>query len=197
MTTKAAFIAAMGGLVPVGVPITYARTSGNILTATGHGLQTGAGPFKVMTTAGNDPPSGLTAAQLATTFVTAGTVIATDVVVIDGKTYTFIATPAADGDVDVGASDAGSMENLARAVNLGVGAGSKYDIDMAANSDVTAESVGDTCLITSRSLNATLGNAIATTSHSSSTTPRRRPVTAPPITGLPPTSARCATTSAA
>jgi hypothetical protein len=82
-----------------------------------------------MTTSGTDAPAGITAAVRASTFVTGATVIATDVAVVNGKSYTFIATPAADGDVDVGGSDAATMENLARAINLGPGAGTDYDID--------------------------------------------------------------------
>ncbi len=165
MTSKALFQTAMGGaLKPLGPSIEFVRTSGNICTAAAHGLQSGAGPFKVMTTSSNDPPSGLTAAQRSTTFATASSVVATDTVTINGKVYTFIATPAADGDVDVGASDAGSMENLCRAVCLGVGAGSKYDIDTVGNPEVEAEGVGDTIVITAKTLDATLGDAIATTS---------------------------------
>ena len=164
MSTKSAFIASYGAKVPYGVSKEFARTSGNILTAASHGLQTGAGPYKVMTTSGTDAPAGLTAAVRASTFVTAATVIATDAVVVAGKTYTFIATPAADGDVDVGASDAASMENLARAINLGSGAGTAYDIDTVGNPSVFAESAGDTCIVTAKTLDADVGNAIAVSS---------------------------------
>lgn len=162
MTTKALFITAKGGaLLPEGPAPEFTRSSGNILTSVAHGLETGAGPYKVVSTSGNDPPSGLTAAQRAATFVTAATVIATDLVIIDGKTYTFIATPAADGDIDVGASDASSMEKLARGVNLGPGAATDYDIDTVGNTGVEAEAVGDTCVITAKTLDSVLGNAIA------------------------------------
>ena len=166
MTTKAAFVSAMGGgLIPLGPAKRFTRTSGNILTAAAaHGLQTGAGPFKVMTTSGTDAPAGITAAVKASTFVTGASVIATDAITVGGKTYTFIATPADDGDVDVGGSDAATMENLARAINLGPGAGSAYDIDTVENTLVTAESVGDTCVFTAKTLDATIGNAIGVTS---------------------------------
>ena len=164
MTTKAAFIASYGALRQFGEGIEFARTSGNILTSAGHGLQSGAGPYKVMTTSGTDAPSGITAAVRASTFVTGSSVIATDVAVVNGKTYTFIATPAADGDVDVGGADAGTMENFARAINLGPGASTAYDIDTVGNPDVFAESVGDTVVVTAKTLNATVGNAIAVSS---------------------------------
>ncbi len=162
MTTKALFITSMGVKHIVSTPKEFVRSSGNILTATAHGLQTGAGPFKVMTTSTTgDVPSGMVAAVRAATFVTAATVIATDALIIAGKTYTFIATPADDGDIDVGASDASSMEKLARGVNLGPGAATDYDIDMTGNPTVTAEAVGDTCVISAVTLDATVANAIA------------------------------------
>lgn len=160
MTTKALFQTALGGAKMALAETQFSRTSGDILTAAGHGLQTGAGPYKVMTTAA-DPPSGLTAAVRATSFVTAASVIATDVMTVAGKDYTFIATPAADGDVDVGASDAASMENLARAINLGAGAGTDYDAATVGSPTVTAEARGDTCIFTAKTLDATVGNAIA------------------------------------
>jgi hypothetical protein len=170
MTTKALFIASLGGDVAVVPPKEFVRTSGDILTAAAHGLQTGAGPFKAMTTSAGDVPSGLVAAVRATTFVTAVAVIATDIVIIDGKTYTFIATPAADGDVDVGASDVASMENLARAINLGPGAGTDYDIDTVGNPNITAEARGATCIITAKTLDAAIGNAIAVSTPDSTLT---------------------------
>jgi len=170
MTTKALFITSLGEDVAVGLSKEFVRTSGNILTAAAHGLQTGAGPFKVMTTSAGDVPSGLVAAARAATFVTAVTVIATDLVIIDGKTYTFIATPAADGDVDVGASDAASMENLARAINLGSGAGTDYDIDTVGNPNVSAEARGDTCIITAKTLDSAIGDAIAVSTPDSTLT---------------------------
>lgn len=45
------------------------------------------------------------------------TVIATDVVVVGERTYTFVATPAAEGDVDVGASDTVIAASLVLAIN--------------------------------------------------------------------------------
>lgn len=164
MTTKALFIASLGAKIAIPPEKEFVRTSGNILTAAAHGLATGAGPFKVMSTSGNDPPSGLTAAQRSSTFATGSTVVATDDLIVDGKTYTFIATPAADGDVDVGASDVASMENLARAINLGPGAGTDYDIDTVGNPNVTAEARGATVVLTAKTLDAAVGDLIGVTS---------------------------------
>ena len=51
---------------------------------------------------------------------------ANDTVTIQGVTFTFVATPAAAGDVDIGASAAVSVANLTAAVNGGAGAGTTY-----------------------------------------------------------------------
>lgn len=164
MTTKAAFITALGGaLLPLhpGAHKTFARDTGDIFTASAHGLQSGAGPYKVMTAAG-DAPSGLTPAVHASTFVTASSVVATDVITIDGKAYTFIATPADDGDIDVGANDTVSMGNLAAAINqIRAAAAATFDLDTAPNPRVLAEVTGAGILtIFARTLDATIGNAI-------------------------------------
>lgn len=168
MTTKSAFITAMGGaLLPFGQKITFTRSSGNILAATGHGLETGAGPFKCMTTSGADLPSGLVAAVRASTFMTGDTMIATDVLNVAGKAYTLIATPAADGDVnvDLGASDAEIIANLVNAINLGPGAGTAYDIDMSANPTVEAiQTNANIITVRAKTLDHTIGNAIAVSS---------------------------------
>lgn len=164
MTTKAAFIAAMGGsLLPFGPSKSFVRDTGDIFTATAHGLDTGAGPFKFLTT--GTVPTGLVAAVHAETFMTAGTIIATDVLNVDGKAYTIIATPAADGDVDLGANDSETLANIAAAINLDPGAASAYDIDMSANPDVEARLTDiDIITIRAKSLDASVANAIAVTS---------------------------------
>lgn len=53
-----------------------------------------------------------------------------DTVTIAGVTFTFKATPAAAGDVDIGADDAGTRANLKAAVEGGTGAGTTY-IDLS------------------------------------------------------------------
>jgi len=55
------------------------------------------------------------------TNVTAG-----DTVTINGVTFTFVASPASAGDVDIGGSVDTSAANLAAAINGGSGAGSAY-----------------------------------------------------------------------
>ena len=168
MTTKALFITAMGGPKLINGPAReFVRSSGDILTATAHGLQTGAGPFKVLTT-NADAPAGLTPALPSTGTLTGISVIATDVAVIDGKTYTFIASPAADGDVDVTAVDAHTLANLAQAITQRQPAGSTtYDPATVKNPNVEAEvtsmgALGASAVltITAKVLDATLGDAI-------------------------------------
>ncbi len=166
MATKALFMTAMGGaLLPIGPSKEFTRTSGDILTSTAHGLETGAGPYKVLTT-NADAPSGLVVARHASSFMTGTSMIATDVFEVAGKDYTLIATPAADGDVDVGANDSKTMANLAAAINLDIDAGAtSYDEATVGNPTVRARVTDiDVLTILARTLDATLGNAITLSS---------------------------------
>lgn len=174
MSTKALFITAMGVLRPLPARPTFVRSSGNILTApAAHGLETGAGPYKVMNT-NVDAPSGLTVAKYAQTFMTGVSMIATDVFEAAGKDYTLIATPAADGDVDVGANDSKTMANLASAINMEGAvdaAATTFDEAMTANPTVRAF-VTDINVLTvqARTLDASVGNAITASSVDSTMT---------------------------
>ena len=172
MTTKAAFIAALGGAkVPLGVPIEFVRSSANILTASAHGLKTGAGPYKVMTT-NADAPSGLVVAKHAETFMTGTTMIATDVLIVAGKSYTLEAAPADDGDVDLGQTDAETAMNLVHAINQEVDvAATTYDVDTVGNPTVRAVALSSgvngaaaLLVIKARTLDAAIGNAITVSS---------------------------------
>lgn len=161
MSTKATFISTMGTQIPIRLT-TFTRTSGNICTATAHGWQTGAGPFKVITS-NADAPSGLTAAVRASLVYTANTDLANETITVNGKTYTYKAAPSADGEVDVGASDAESMENMAAAINmtpLALDSGA-YGVAMQANSAVHAFAAGDTLTVIANTLDKTTGEAIA------------------------------------
>lgn len=51
---------------------------------------------------------------------------ANDTVTIAGVVFTFVASPAAAGDIDIGASAAASLDNLVAAINAGSGAGTTY-----------------------------------------------------------------------
>lgn len=57
---------------------------------------------------------------------------ANDTVVINGVTFTFVATPTVAGDIDIGTADV-SRANLAAAINGGAGAGTAYIELSAAN----------------------------------------------------------------
>lgn len=58
----------------------------------------------------------LTAASAGTLTVT-GNFTANDTVITNSEVYTFVATPAAAGDVDIGADAEGSLDNLTLAMN--------------------------------------------------------------------------------
>lgn len=172
MTTKALFNTAMGGAkMPFGPKVEFVRSSGNILTATAHGFLTGAGPYKVMSNVA-DAPSGLVVAKHAETFMTGTTMIATDVLIVAGKSYTLEAAPADDGDVDVGATDAETALNIMHAINQDIdAAAATYDLDTVLNPTVLAvlNSVGAAgaaavLVIKAKTLDATVGNAITLSS---------------------------------
>ena len=165
MSTKALFITALGGSeMPVGPIKEFVRSSGDILTSAAHGLETGAGPFKVMTT-NADAPSGMTVARHAQTFMTGGTMIATDVLEVAGKDYTLIATPAVDGDVDVGANDSRTAANLAGAINLDIDASATtFDEAMTGNPTVKAIATENVLTVLAKTLDAAAGNVITVSS---------------------------------
>ena len=161
MTTKAAFMTAMGGsLIPIKTR-EFVRTAGNVCTATAHGMQTGMGPFKVMTT-NSDAPSGITAAVQASLVYTPATDIQDETVSVNGKTYTWRDAPSTDGQVDVNADDTIAAENLAAAINLGLGASTKYGVAMTGNPGVYAVADASTVTVFAKSLDSTVGNAIVT-----------------------------------
>ncbi|HET6417630.1 MAG TPA: hypothetical protein VFG22_15135 [Polyangiales bacterium] len=162
MTTQALFEAAMGGsLIPL-KEIEFARTSGDICTATAHGLATGAGPFKVTTT-NADAPSGITVAAHSSLAYTPSTDVEDETVTVAGKVYTWKNAPSADGEVDVNADDKIAAENLAAAINLEPTVGTSYGAAMTANPTVFANVAPDTavCTVYAKTLDATVGDAIA------------------------------------
>lgn len=89
----------------------------------------------------------------------------TNTVVIDGKTYTFLAELVdADGNVHISHTDAsGSIDNLIAAITRGAGAGTAYADSMTVHPSVTAVAgAGDTMIATAH-VKGTSGNSIATT----------------------------------
>lgn len=161
MTTKAEFITAMGGaLRPVGDPLQYVRTSGNVLTRAGHNYRTGVGPFKVMGT-DNDPPAGLSHARYASAlYLASGAELANETITIDGVVYTFKATAAADGDVAVNAGAAAVALNLARAINASIESGGGNGFTYTPHPTVKALATNTICVALAKTLDADIGNAI-------------------------------------
>lgn len=104
----------------------------------------------------------LTAATGVLTF--AADPIATDTVTIGDQTYTYIATPAAANDVDVGGTRAASITNLVAAINrTGTPGATTYHEDTVANPYVTAVDNGDDTVTVTARFPGSWGNGIATT----------------------------------
>lgn len=89
----------------------------------------------------------------------------TETVVIDGKTYTFLAALLdVDGNVHISHTDtSGSIDNLIAAIMLGAGAGTAYAASMTVHPSVAAVAgAGLTMAVTSH-VKGTSANSIATT----------------------------------
>lgn len=69
---------------------------------------------------------------------------ANDTVVINGVTFTFVASPTNPGDVDLGGSADATRANLAAAINGGAGAGSTYIELSSANRIAISDTYGIT-----------------------------------------------------
>lgn len=86
-----------------------------------------------------------------------------DTCTIGGITYTFVASPAAAYDVDIGADASGSLDNLIAAINGAAGEGTTYGTDTEAHPTVSAAAgAGDTMDLTARTA-GTGGNLIGCT----------------------------------
>lgn len=87
-----------------------------------------------------------------------------ETVVIGSKTYTFQTTLTdVDGNVQIGATTADSIDNLVSAINLSTGAGTKYAASMTLNTQVTAsEGTGLTMVVVAKTPGVA-GNSIGTT----------------------------------
>lgn len=86
-----------------------------------------------------------TALRYATADLTFGAnASATDIVTVNARVYTYIATVGTDDDIDVGSDADASLDNLMACINLGVGSGSEYQASTA-HTTVSAEiRTGDT-----------------------------------------------------
>jgi hypothetical protein len=94
------------------------------------------------------------------TITSSGTnVTANDTVTINGKVYTFVAAPTVEGDVDIGASAAATLDNLKAAINHTGTEGTDY-VCAAAHPTVTATTNTDTVQTLEAITAGTAGNAL-------------------------------------
>ena len=89
-------------------------------------------------------------------------VTAADTVTIDTKTYTFVAAPATEGDVDIGADAAATLDNLKAAINHSGTPGTDYYCDRA-HPTVEATTNTDTVQTLQALTGGVVGNSIALT----------------------------------
>lgn len=83
-----------------------------------------------------------------------------ETVTVGARTYTFRASPAAAGDVLLGASAAASLTNLAAAINL-YNNSTLYHSSTLANADVRVTSVSSTTIALQARMPGVAGNALA------------------------------------
>jgi len=97
------------------------------------------------------------------TLTASGPITNTETVTLDTKTYTIEASLTdVDGNVQQGADQAETLANLAAAINLGQGAGTKYAASMTVHPSVRAESAANVLTATAKAP-GTAGNSIAST----------------------------------
>jgi len=109
-----------------------------------------------------DPKTAKNGTLATGTLTTTGNFTANDEVTIGDLTYKFVAAPSAAYDVDLGASAAISLQNLAHAVNGTGTPGTTYAAGTVANPKASAVATATTLNITSR-LAGTAGNAVVLT----------------------------------
>ena len=125
---------------------------------------TGLGAFAVgILTAGGNPTGS--AASIGT--LTGTTISATNTVVIDGITYTFIAAlstgPIVANEILLGAADTDSLDNLIAAINGAAGEGVLYSVGTTPQTLVSARpGAGDTMIVDALT-RGVAGDAITTT----------------------------------
>lgn len=106
-----------------------------------------------------DAPSGLVRATAQIQFDAAPA--ATDVITIGSIAYTYIATPAAAYDVDVGADLTASVANLVAAINAsGAGSGEYYATGTSENPHMYAATSATNQIRLTARMPGTLGNGI-------------------------------------
>jgi hypothetical protein len=96
------------------------------------------------------------------TLTTTGNFTANDEVTIGSITYTFVASPSSAYDVDLGASAAISLSNLAAAINGTGTAGTEYAAGTLPNASVSAVATATTLVVTAKA-GGTAGNSVVFT----------------------------------
>jgi hypothetical protein len=123
--------------------------------ATIHAIMDGSSILSIAT--------GFTAIRARQTLTGSTNFEADDTVILDAKTYTYKASPSADGEVDVGVDLQTSLDNLMAAINLETPIGGKYGASMTIHPTVTAVSSDATTLVVAAKDGGTAGNSIAST----------------------------------
>lgn len=92
--------------------------------------------------------------------LTLASVVNTNAIVVGERTYTFVTTPAAAGDIDVGGTDTATAANLVLAINgTGTPGATTYFAGTAQPDAVTASSSGAVVTVVSK-IAGGAGNAI-------------------------------------
>lgn len=112
------------GLAFLDVEVPKVPADGDYLTAAALGASKIIGVLGVSTIASEGPPLPTKAFVIAT--ITVDVPDATDTVVIDGRTYTWSASPSSAYEVTIGADIATCVTNLIAAINASGTAGTEY-----------------------------------------------------------------------
>lgn len=98
------------------------------------------------------------------TLTLSGQPLNTETVVVGQKTYTFqTSLTDVDGNVKIGASAEGSIDNLVAAINLATGAGTNYAASMTLNPSVRAAKTSATTMKVYAKVAGLVGNLIPST----------------------------------
>ncbi|KKN23614.1 hypothetical protein LCGC14_0903160 [marine sediment metagenome] len=89
--------------------------------------------------------------------------IVVSTVIINGRTYTFVAAPAVADDIDIGVAATDSLDNLIAAINRGPGEGTLYGTGTTENPDVKAAAGASDTIDFTAKVPGPAGNSITTT----------------------------------
>ncbi len=103
----------LGSMAPQAFADTDITLASDQIDLVGHGFLSGDGPVRINST--DTLPDDLIALAAQGTLTATVNFGAAETVTIDSKVYQFLATPLADGDVDIGSDLAESLDNLFKA----------------------------------------------------------------------------------